>query len=299
MKKALIVSSIFVVIGFALIIVGFAFADFDMSVLDRTAMVNNTYIVNDPVTNVTIEKTDCNVRIALSEDGACKVVCRERIKMPHQVTVENGTLKVTENDNRMWYDHIGIFWEMPEMTVYLPKAEYDTLRVDCSVGNVVLDDGSLFQNVNLNLDTGDLKLDNMSLKNLTLSGSTGNIRLHSVTVAEKLEITKSTGKTELSNIQCQSLTVKSTTGKHILKNVVASGDVKLEATTGNISLENVDGAALSIQTTTGNVTGTVLSEKVFQAETETGKVSVPQTKSGGICHIKTTTGKIQLTIAVA
>ncbi len=299
MKKALIVSSIFVVIGFALIIVGFAFADFDMSVLDCTAMINNTYIVNDPVVNVDIDKTDSDVRIALSEDGTCKIVCRERMKVPHKVTVEDGTLKVVQIDNRKWYDHIGIFWEMPEMTVYLPKAEYDTLHVDCSVGNVMLDDGSLFQNVNLNLDTGDLKLDNLNLKNLTLSGSTGNIRLNSATIEEKLEITKSTGKIELSNIQCQSLTVKSTTGKHILKNVVTSGDVKLETTTGNVSLENVDGASISIQTTTGNVTGTVLSEKIFQAESETGKVSVPQTKSGGICHIKTTTGRIQITIAVA
>jgi len=45
---------------------------------------------------------------------------------------------------------------------------------------------------------------------------------------------------------------------------------------------------------TGSVTGTILTEKVFLAKSGTGRVSVPQTVSGGICEIVTGTGGIEI-----
>ena len=40
--------------------------------------------------------------------------------------------------------------------------------------------------------------------------------------------------------------------------------------------ENSDAAQISIKTSTGDVTGTLLSEKVFITETSTGNISVPK-----------------------
>ena len=60
--------------------------------------------------------------------------------------------------------------------------------------------------------------------------------------------------------------------------------------------ENSDAAQISVKTSTGDVTGTLLSEKVFITETSTGTIRVPKTITGGKCEITTSTGNIKIDI---
>ena len=55
-------------------------------------------------------------------------------------------------------------------------------------------------------------------------------------------------------------------------------------------------AEIYIETDTGSVSGTLLSDKVFLAETDTGRVSVPKTTHGGRCEITTDTGNIRIEV---
>ena len=57
-----------------------------------------------------------------------------------------------------------------------------------------------------------------------------------------------------------------------------------------------DADSILIKTSTGNVKGTLLSEKVFSAESDTGRVSIPKSYSGGECDISTSTGDIKIEI---
>ena len=66
---------------------------------------------------------------------------------------------------------------------------------------------------------------------------------------------------------------------------------------GDVMLEKCDAAVLEIETDTGDVKGSLLSDKVFLVETDTGRVSVPHSTSGGRCEVSTDTGDIQLTLA--
>ena len=68
-------------------------------------------------------------------------------------------------------------------------------------------------------------------------------------------------------------------------------------TTGYVKLDGCDASEIVIKTDTGDVTGTLLTEKVFIAHTDTGRVKVPNTTSGGRCEITTDTGNIKITIA--
>ena len=44
------------------------------------------------------------------------------------------------------------------------------------------------------------------------------------------------------------------------------------------------------------MTGSMLTEKVFQVKTETGRIDVPDTITGGRCKISTDTGNILITL---
>ena len=56
------------------------------------------------------------------------------------------------------------------------------------------------------------------------------------------------------------------------------------------------GGRCEIKTDTGDVEGSLLSEKIFFPESDTGKIDVPKTTSGGKCEINTDTGNIKIRI---
>ena len=59
-------------------------------------------------------------------------------------------------------------------------------------------------------------------------------------------------------------------------------------------MELCDAEEIGIKTDTGDVTGSLLSEKVFHARTDTGRIEVPKTTGGGLCEIVTDTGDVRI-----
>ena len=63
-----------------------------------------------------------------------------------------------------------------------------------------------------------------------------------------------------------------------------------------MTFEGSDAAEIFVQTSTGDVEGSLLSSKVFIANTDTGKVDVPKSITGGRCEITTDTGDIRISV---
>ena len=61
--------------------------------------------------------------------------------------------------------------------------------------------------------------------------------------------------------------------------------------------DSSDAAEIFVKTSTGDVSGSLLTEKVFITDTSTGKVSVPKTTTGGKCELITSTGDIKIEIS--
>lgn len=63
-----------------------------------------------------------------------------------------------------------------------------------------------------------------------------------------------------------------------------------------MEFNHCDAETICVNTDTGSVTGTLLTDKVFIIETDTGSVDVPKSITGGRCEITTDTGNIRITI---
>ena len=86
-----------------------------------------------------------------------------------------------------------------------------------------------------------------------------------------------------------------------LSAVNVGGDViitvtTIDSSTGNVTFEDSDAATIDVKTDTGDVTGTLLTSKVFYVTTDTGKVNVPKSTTGGLCNIETDTGDVRISI---
>ena len=111
-----------------------------------------------------------------------------------------------------------------------------------------------------------------------------------------LALSASTGRVTVCDVRCKNLTAEIDTGDITLKNVIAEEVLVITADTGDIRFDGCDAWEIFAETDTGDITGTLLSEKVFLAETDTGKIQVPQTTAGGQCRVTTDTGDIKLDI---
>ena len=81
-----------------------------------------------------------------------------------------------------------------------------------------------------------------------------------------------------------------------MKDVIAANRFSIERSTGDVKFTRCDAAEIFVKTNTGNVTGSLLTDKVFLTDTDTGSVTVPKTATGGRCEIETDTGNIKIEI---
>lgn len=248
--------------------------NWDFTGLSTTKYETNTTSVDAQYKNVSVTTDTADIEFVISD--STKVVCYEEINAKHSVEVKDGTLFVKLIDERKWHEHIGINFGTPKITVYLPKAEYGTVSVKTSTGNITLE--------------------NISAEYLDLSVSTGKVAVANVTCKGDVKVKVSTGRTNITDVTCKNLVTSGNTGDVVLKNVVATEKFSVERTTGDVKFDGCDANEIVAKTDTGSITGTLLTDKIFVAQTDTGRVSVPNTTSGGRCEITTDTGNIKITI---
>lgn len=314
-KIWLVMAASLVVIGLIMFAAVMSIYKWDFAKLSTGKYETNTYEINEEFNNLSINTDTADIIFALSDEGKCRVECYEEEKAKHSVAVQEDTLVINMIDEKSWYDYIGINFGSSKITVYLPKAEYTSLFLNESTGDVEIPKNFQFEGVDISLstgavsffasasklikikiNTGNIRVENASAGELDLSASTGGITASNVICGGEVNINVSTGKTKLNNIECKNLTSSGDTGDISLNNVIATEKFSIERSTGDVRFDGSDAAEILVETNTGDVTGTFLSEKTFFVETHTGSVDVPQSITGGRCEITTDTGDIELDI---
>lgn len=248
----------------------------DFSKLSTVKYVTNTYPVTEGFTDIWIKTNTADIQILPSDSESCQVICHEEENALHTVSVEDGCLTVRLRENQKWYAHIGINIGSPRLTVTLPRAVYQSVTVEGSTGNVLVE--------------------KLSAENADIRVSTGHVTLSELTCSGSLRVDVSTGRTDLNHVSCGTFTSTGSTGSVKLSDVTAEQQLFLRRNTGDVKLDRCDAGELMLQTNTGDVTGTLRSDKMFVAQTSTGHIDVPKTAGGGRCQISTSTGDIHISI---
>jgi DUF4097 and DUF4098 domain-containing protein YvlB len=313
-KIWLVTATILMIAGLLLFAVAMQRCGLDFMKLDTQNFQTNTYEITESFSDFSIQVNTADVIFALSEDETCKIECFEEEKAKHSVSVEKNTLVIQENNQKRWYDHVSFSFKKPKITVFLPKLHYASLTVNGSTGDITIPKDFAFKDVTLLSNTGDitfsaqgnavkmeastgnLSIKNTSVETLSLSVSTGIITVDQVVSKGDITVMVSTGDTVLTNTKCRSLISKGNTGSLSLQQVIATEKFSFERTTGDVTFDRSDAKEIFVQTDTGNIKGTLLSNKIFVAQSDTGKIDVPKSTQGGLCGIKTDTGNINLNI---
>ncbi len=315
MKKCILTAVALVIVG-AIVCFGTAAAvHFDFEKLDSVQFETNTYAVKESFRGISVTAREEKVFFKPAEDGKCTVVCFEEENRKHGVSVIDGTLMINPVDNRKFSLHFGVYTRNPEITVYLPESVYSDLRIETDAGDIHIPADFVFDSmaikghtsdvtclasakngIEIALTTGDVSVSDVAAGSVKLETTTGEICAESVKCEGDMHILVDTGKVKLQDITCRNLTSEGTTGDITLNNVIASDTFSVIRDTGDVEFCASDAAAIFVQTGTGDVTGDLLTEKVFITETDTGKIEVPKSITGGRCEIGTSTGDIRIEV---
>ncbi len=317
MKKStkiwLIIAAFLVLVGGILFTAVMAMLEWDFAALSTARYETNTYEVGEAFDGILIDTDSADILFALSDDGKCRVECREEENAKHSVAVEEGTLTVRLHDEKN--GNFELNFGSSGITVYLPKAEYASLFIDESSGDIEIPKDFHFDSVavasstgdvhfnasasgpvQIKTDTGDIRVESISAGGLDLSVSTGNVTASDVDCREDVTVSVSTGDANLTDIACKSVISTGNTGDISLQHVIAEEQFSITRSTGDVRFEDSDAAAVFVETDTGYVTGNLLTDKVFLVQTDTGSVDVPKAIAGGRCEITTDTGDIIITV---
>lgn len=250
-----------------------------------------TYVIEESFNNINIDVTTDDINIYLSDEN--KIVCVENKKVSLENKVVSDTLFINRIDNRKFYD-LSFNFNSFKIDLYLSYETIQSLNVECSTGNINIQNGFTFNNVDISSSTGSININSNVTNNLFLDNDTGNIKISNCEKMGNIDIDTDTGNISLSNVNANKLEIETDTGDTRLTNTVLKEDLNIEGSTGSVYFDGFDAANIYIELSTGDVKGTILSNKFFVAKSNTGKVIVPQTRDGGECIIIVDTGDINI-----
>ena len=315
MKILLITASGLVLLGGIVFVILMSAIGWDFKNLSTSNYEIKTYHITEDFSSISINSDTDDITFYPAEGDTASVVYVDEKNLMYDVSVKDGTLLIDLIDTRKWYHYINFGFNSKKIDVYLPKTEYSALKISEDTGDIDIPEDLKFDTVDIAMSTGDVSIAATVTDSIKISGSTGDVSIKDVSagsldirvstgdvsiseteVSGDVNIKLSTGKTYLTSLTCENLTSDASTGDIRLKNVIAKGKFSIERSTGDVDLDASDAAEIFILTDTGDVRGSLLSEKVFIIDTDTGRKDVPKTINGGRCEITTDTGDIIITI---
>ena len=315
MKLWLIIAITLIVIGCAVFTGVMTLLKWDFSKLSTVKYETNEYRINETFTNISVVTDTADIAFAISESAETKVVCYEQKSGKHTVTATDGTLCIAVADTSKWYEHIGINFGTPTITVYIPQGEYGSLSIQSDTGDINIPADLTFESIDIRESTGDvincasasgsvkirtstgnIQIENIAAAMLDLSVSTGRVTVTDTVCKNDITVAVSTGQGNLRGIRCRNVVSTGSTGDLYLRDVIAAERLSIKRSTGDVTLDSCDAGEIYIETDTGHVSGSLLSDKVFITSTDTGNIHIPKTNNGGRCEITTSTGNIKITV---
>ena len=316
MKKAslvlIIIASILTIAGGVFLFLGIK--DNSFGGREDPTLEEKEYILSESFTDIDIDSTSGDIIFYVSEGEENKVICNESEKQYYTVSVSQGKLSITFDDDRTLTERLKFNSGNLYIHLYLSNTFYNNLDLKLTTGDLDVPSGFSFKVVNIQTTTsdvsfkgectekmtikgttGEIVLDSINTKELSLHSTTGDVTLSNINVEKDIVVDLTSGKTTYTNVRCVNLTHTSTSGETTMTNVVLTGELYMHQTSGDIKLNGVDAKEITIELTTGDVSGTILTPKKFIVHVTTGEQDVPPT-DGNLCTITVTTGDVSIRI---
>ena len=279
-KAALLISALaFVLTGCSMII-------------HEAEPVTNTYEFSKEITDILISTTACDVKILPSSDGKTTVICREADKLQHDVTLQNGLLKIAKKKTKGAVSFTNMTLEIE---LRLPEKDYNGLTVETTSGGITVAESFSCSDAELAATSGGISFSGKVTGKFYSDTSSGGQYLDGIS-CRSVKVTSTSGGIVAVDLGGGYVGIKSTSGNMELTSVVCE-EMEAESTSGDIRFRDCDADSVTLTATSGDITGSLITGKRFSAKSGSGSISVPENSPGtGSCTVKTGSGDITISV---
>ena len=225
--------------------------------------------VTQPFTDVVIEETAGDIQLRSTPQNNATVTGPRTGSVVYEVEVTNGVLVIRPTRS---VELFSFYEENTPLTVSLPQAVYHSITVTTESGDICCSGEWQVRQAKLSAESGEISLINGQYGQLTLSTESGDISLY--------------------DLHCEDITATAESGDIEAENVLAKNAVTAATESGDMEWENCDAEKLTLTAESGDISGHLLTDKIFQANSESGSVHVPEADKGSVCRIHTGSGNI-------
>lgn len=223
---------------------------------------------------------DTDIEFVHSSDGTQSIEIQgaldDNIEQLEQIRLENGKLEINMIDDSIHFISVSFRSHKVHLTVSLPNE------------NPLTD-------VNVDFNSSNGTVSNLTAQNVDLTASSGNLTLQSI-IAKQLKIDLHSGNLTGTDIQSDTTT---SVGSGNTKFINYSGIGNFSAQSGNIKLIQKGPSSLELSSKSGNVTVTPDPnfKGSFELITKSGNVHSPESlrESNDLIKVRTNSGNIKVT----
>ncbi len=307
MKKIImIVALVLIVLGAAITALAFAVG----GKLEEYQKV--THEAEGAYTSINAKTSIAGIVIKKSENGKTYAVCSETEKLTYSLAVENDILILSEQDNRRWYDNIGISVGEGICTLYLPEGAYNKLyaetssgKIDCTEADMRYQSAALITSsgkikgtltvsgeLQVKSSSGRIEMERCAANTVSVSSSSGVVSLESLTAGASMEVRASSGKIEISDVSAQMLTVGSSSGAIEIEALTACVSLSVTSTSGRIEIADAVPQVLTASASSGAIDMEDVTASVrIDADTTSGSITLERCDAGALA-LQSSSGRI-------
>lgn len=316
-KKAVIVASIFIVVGviiafLSIAINGFHFPNGSVDLLGMKALpdyVKKTVQIKDDFNAIDIAgEASTDVIIKNSDNGTNYIEYYDTDGLTNHAEVVDGMLTFRCEDKRTHHPTISLgFGSDTKTTIYLAEKEYQAIQVTTASGNIDYRysykpntepaGNSAFTSLKTN--SGDISIADIEANTLTTKTSSGNISISNSSFTTLLELHASSGDILLNRTAAGQAEFYTTSGYVSASELSANTSLTCNTASGDVDMNIADAEAIDISAMSGYIDLELDSDRSysFSANTQSGNIDIPHgaNNSEYECGVTTTSGDIRIT----
>lgn len=167
------------VMGVLIIVIAVTRSDFKKSVIDSNITTEELVYSASEVQNITFEANVENLIVKQSENGEIKIISKssEYFNYEFNKNDETKTLTIKQNEDDSWFrfDLLGLIGKTDvKYEIYLPKGMIKDLNIDIDTGNVVIENQE-FDELNVSVDAGNVELKKVNALTGVIYADVGNV----------------------------------------------------------------------------------------------------------------------------
>lgn len=320
-KKWFITAGLLILLGILTGLVVFAASGFKFSAFVTTDdRVKKEYdIQRQNAVNLDISTISSDIILKDSDTEGIKISCYESDKISFNTSVNDGTLKIEEKDNRKWYEFLLPFINVKDtpLVVELPKDDWVNIsfnstsgeinadKFNCSSFSVNTTSGVIWvseicaeNEIKLDTTSGEIAVKNSEAGSIYSETTSGDIDIYSINCEANVTVSSTSGDIDIYNVNYAANANASSTSGDIEIHSLVADRIGLETVSGDIEFSDIDAETYKMTSTSGDIDGTIKGDEnsvTFTTDTTSGDVSVPYPSMGSkTFNAETVSGDIEV-----